>query len=469
VRTARKWYIELTDHLQIVRRFAGFEDKRQTEALGRQIERLIYCRAAGEQPDIQLSQWLERTPPSLRKRFVEIDLLDKTRAEAGKSLMQHLKDFKVSLEDKGNTAMYVKTMTTRIKRIIVGCAFTVWSDIQADRVQHYLANLRNGKKHLSVQTTNHYLQSMKEFCRWLVQNRRATDSPLVALGRMNVAVDRRHDRTAFEIEEVQRLLAAAYKGPERYGMSGPERALLYRLTVETGLRRSELKNLKVSSFDFGKGVVVVAAVSSKHRREDTLPLRTETMEELKAFFTGKLPSAKAFGGRYKRLTDKTALMIQEDLAATAETDSSGNVTKDAISYTDSAGRFRDFHALRHTCGSWLAAMGVHPKTIQTIMRHGDINLTMSRYSHALKNQTAEAVERLPSLPICGPQTQKATGTDGKGIVLADCLADSGAQSFTNMHQSTPNTPSGAIESRDSTANGGIRTHNPWFTKPELYH
>ena len=64
---ARKWYIELTDHLQIVRRFAGFEDKRQTEALGRQIERLIRYRATGEQPDPQLSQWLERVPASLRK------------------------------------------------------------------------------------------------------------------------------------------------------------------------------------------------------------------------------------------------------------------------------------------------------------------------------------------------------------------------------------------------------------------
>ena len=31
------------------------------------------------------------------------------------------------------------------------------------------------------------------------------------------------------------------------------------------------------------------------------------------------------------------------------------------------------------------------------------------------------------------------------------------------------TPSGDVENAVLKANGGIRTHNPWFTKPELCH
>ena len=38
----------------------------------------------------------------------------------------------------------------------------------------------------------------------------------------------------------------------------------------------------------------------------------------------------------------------------------------------------DFHSLRHTFGTLLAASGIHPKTAQQLMRHSDINLTMSR-------------------------------------------------------------------------------------------
>ncbi len=71
----------------------------------------------------------------------------------------------------------------------------------------------------------------------------------------------------------------------RKGMSGPERAMLYRLAVETGLRAGELRSLIRSSFqlDGDKPTVTVAAAYSKRRREDILPLRPELVEELRLF------------------------------------------------------------------------------------------------------------------------------------------------------------------------------------------
>jgi hypothetical protein len=109
-----------------------------------------------------------------------------------------------------------------------------------------------------------------------------------------------------------------------------------------------------------------------------------------------------------RLTDKTSKMIQADL-------------KDAgIPYVDDAGRYRDFHALRHTTGSWLAANGVHPKVAQAIMRHSDINLTMSRYTHTLKGQEAQAIRSLPDLSVATAEQQAATGTNGQ-------IADAGGR------------------------------------------
>jgi len=204
---------------------------------------------------------------------------------------------------------------------------------------------------------------------------------------------------SFEVDEIRHLLAVTGGGPERFGMSGCERALLYRIAVETGLRRKELRMVRVSSFDFETHTVNVAAAYSKRRREDTLPLRAETCAALEAFFAGKMPGAKAFGGRYKQLTDKTAKMIEADLAAAG------------IAYTDAQGRYRDFHALRHTTGSWLAANGVHPKIAQAIMRHSTIDLTMSRYTHTLRGQEADAVAKLPDLSMPDRQEQKATGTD----------------------------------------------------------
>ena len=89
-----------------------------------------------------------------------------------------------------------------------------------------------------------------------------------------------------------------------------------------------------------------------------------------------------------------------------------------IEYQDDSGRFVDFHALRHTAGSLLAASGVHPKVAQSIMRHSDINLTMSRYSHVFSGQESEAVAKLPDFSMVGQQQAKATGTDGETVHTA---------------------------------------------------
>ncbi len=114
-------------------------------------------------------------------------------------------------------------------------------------------------------------------------------------------------------------------------------------------------------------------------------------------------------------------------------------------------------------------MNVHLEVIREIMRHGDINLTMSRYGHTLRGQEAEAVVKLPDLSLPTSQAQKATGTDGRAIDLGANLAELSAQPCTDKHSRAQSTPLRDSENAVLTANGGIRTHNPWFTKPELCH
>lgn len=71
--------------------------------------------------------------------------------------------------------------------------------------------------------------------------------------------------------------------------------------------------------------------------------------------------------------------------------------------------FADLHSLRHTCGNMLTAAGVHPKTVQEIMRHGDINLTMGTYTDLQDSEKAEAVNKLPPVKMLRPKQAK-TGT-----------------------------------------------------------
>jgi len=74
------------------------------------------------------------------------------------------------------------------------------------------------------------------------------------------------------------------------------------------------------------------------------------------------------------------------------------------------GEVLDFHALRHTCGTWLAMSGAHPKAVQAVMRHSTITLTMDTYGHLFPGQEADTVARLPAMLTDPPEALRATGT-----------------------------------------------------------
>ena len=51
------------------------------------------------------------------------------------------------------------------------------------------------------------------------------------------------------------------------------------------------------------------------------------------------------------------------------------------------------HGTRHTCGSLLAALDVHPRVASLILRHSKIALTMEIYTHIPSDLTRTALHR----------------------------------------------------------------------------
>lgn len=410
-RKTKKWYLDFFTADGIRHKLPLFTDKRACEGVKNTITKCLSCKVAGMAFELELQRKLDVLPRRILLKLSAWGLLDNARVEGSKPPVRLIKDsltgklrladclladFEQFLLAKGDTKKHVAIVVSRAKRVIEGGGFKNWSDVSPNKVQTYLTNLRNNGKGISAQTFNFYLQAIKEFCRWMILERRASENPLQHLKGLNVRTDRRHDRRALEPDDIRRLLEATKAAGERFGMTGYQRALLYRLAIETGLRRAELKSLKVSSFDFENCTVTVEAGYSKNRRQSTLPLRKETAAVFANFLAGKLPTVQVFD-----IPDKTAKMLRADLANAG------------IAYVDEAGRFADFHSLRHTTGSLLAASGAHPKVAQSLMRHSDINLTMSRYTHIFRGQESETVEKLPDFSLPGPQTQGTieTGTD----------------------------------------------------------
>ncbi len=71
----------------------------------------------------------------------------------------------------------------------------------------------------------------------------------------------------------------------------------------------------------------------------------------------------------------------------------------------------DFHALRTTCLSWLAAANVPLRTLQEFARHSTPTLTMNVYAHTLQGSLGGAAARLPDLSCSPDESMRATGTD----------------------------------------------------------
>ena len=427
-----KWYIEFRDHLQLIRRLPAFTDKRQSEALGRQIEKLVGCKVSGDPLDAELARWLECIPASLRDRLAKIGLLDSSRIAAGKLLKEHIADFGQSLIDKGDTRKQAQMTVSRVKRIVKNCKFVTWSDINASRVQRCIARMQESG--LSKKTANYYLKAFQHFARWMVEDGRTTTSPVAHLRAVQVdKQDLRRQRRPLEEDQVRRLLEATQAAGPRFRLTGYQRAMIYRLAVESGLRANEIRMLKVGSFDFDNNTVTVQDHTAKNRKEKTLPLRPDTAAEIKELLANKLPAAQAF-----KVPGKPIDMLRPDLKAAG------------IDYVDDAGRYCDFHSLRHTTGSLLAASGVHPKIAQELMRHSDINLTMSLYTHTLRGQEADAVNSLPDFSRPSSQSQKKTGTDDVNVtdsVLASCLALSCAGHSPTMPLGEKANITGGIENR----------------------
>src|SRR4051812_36243511 len=114
---------------------------------------------------------------------------------------------------------------------------------------------------------------------------------------------------------------------------GEDRAMLYLIASNTGLRAGELTRLTPSSFDLqgSPPIVTVEAAYSKHRREDILPLRPDLAALIGDYLAGKPKDAPIWPGSW---VDRAGEMVCHDL------EEAGIISR------GESGRAFDFHALR---------------------------------------------------------------------------------------------------------------------------
>ena len=442
-RETSKWYVEFRDHVGQVRRLAAFKDKKASAELGNKAEDLASYRAARKDPAPLLS-WIESLSPAIAEKFVAWGLLDRGHVAANKSLVDHLNDYKEHLLSCGRDHAHVKWTVSQIQKVIDGCGFKFWGEVNAHRVQTYVAGLRRGK--LKARSRNGYYTAFKSFANWAVEKERIPYSPVATLQLLEITDER--ERRHMALDEFRWLLSVTASSADRFGMTGEERALLYRVAAETGLRASELKSLTRASFklDGKEPIVTVQRGSTKNRKGAMLDLSAELTGKLQKWLETKMPAAPAFN-----MPDSThtAEMLRQDMAdaraawieeAKDAEDRQKREQSCFLAYVDDSGAVLVFHSLRHTRGVWLFEHhGAGPREVQELMRVSSIAL-VDRYTRSLRVAGRSIADRSPDLSPPQREEKRATGTDGaavfpsqSGTSLGALLGATGRTSTQNLH------------------------------------
>ncbi len=465
-RTARRWAVEVKDRGGILRRLAAFTDRGASEALGRRLEQLAARGEVREAPDRELSLWVSGLSAKMREKLARFGFLDVRAVEGAKALSAHVAAFVSYLESKRVGARHLEAVKQNLERMFEKAKIGSLHEATPGRLQGALAAFL--EKGLAPRTVNTYRAALRGFFRWAVRERLAVEDPTVSLVRFNEAVDVRRVRRALSTEEIGWLLRAAERAPARFNMEGRERALYYRLALESGLRAGELRTLTRGSFDLdGKPpTVTVRASCSKNGKEATLPLRADTAALLAVHLEDRLPAALAFAAPS---VSNHADMLREDLRAAraawiVATPDKGERRKrwrsDTLRDKDSSGRILDFHGLRHSFLSALARSGVHPKVAQVLARHSSVTLTLDRYTHTAMESLEAAVEALPAVPSADPE-RAAVAAGGEAENPPELLGVLlGVPSGSDDDAPSPS-------EREDGASGGSRTHNRPLTKRGL--
>ena len=334
-------------------------------------------------------------------------VIDRLAVHRKRPLTNHVDDWRASLAASGRGDDYVTLKVTRVRTAFDSCGFNITPDLSADRLETYLLDLRTRQRR-SIQTSNDWLQAVRQFCRWMVANDRLERDPFSRLKPGNAGLDARRRRGEFSPDERVKILATASASRTAFrGLQGPQRAMLYRLALGTGFRAAELSALVPDYFDLSADTpaIVLPAEFTKNRKGALQPLGEELAAALRSYLKGLQGKEPIWPGKW---VDRSADMLKGDMVTAG--------VPVQVEGTEGA-ETRDFHSLRNSYISDLMRTGADLKQAMTLARHSDPRLTAKRYARTRLHDLGSVVNKLPqSYPPSSSQALlRRTGTDTAAV------------------------------------------------------
>lgn len=286
------------------------------------------------------------------------------------------KDFKTLLSvffnyltvEKGlaqNTLESYKNDLTNYISFLEESAITSPESVTAGLMREFIMNLMNSKS-LAIASIQRHLSSIRQFHKFMVQEGITETDPM-----LNIETPkgwRRLPKT-ISMSEVETLL----KQPGEKSNLNIRDGAMIELMYATGLRVSELVNLKYNNINLEIGFI---STSGKGGKERVVPMGEYALERIKQYIERSRPailkgrsSPHVFISSWGRgLTRQSFWMIIKKYARTAG-------IKQDISP----------HSLRHSFATHLLERGADLRSVQIMLGHSDISTTQI-YTHITRER-----------------------------------------------------------------------------------
>jgi len=177
-------------------------------------------------------------------------------------------------------------------------------------------------------------------------------------------------------DQVGQLVAA----PDAAKASGVRDHAMLELLYATGIRVSELINLRTSNADLGKGLIRVTGKGNKQR---IVPIHTEAIKATQGYIDGaRAELLKGKSSPYLFVTARGGPMTRQAFWASLKI----NGKKAGIFHNLSP------HVLRHTFATHLLEGGADLRSVQTMLGHSDLSTT-EIYTHVVRSRLRDTLDR----------------------------------------------------------------------------
>ena len=238
--------------------------------------------------------------------------------------------------------------------------------VNESQINKYIANLF--KKNLKSSSVNRKISSLKIFYIYLVKKRQINSSPL---SEIISPKKEQYLPSSMSESEVEKLLQSPDCSKK---IENRDKAMIEMLYA-TGMRISELVNLKITDVDIDRSVLKVLGKGSKER---LIPFGEKALDSLNSY----LKERKNSNAKEVFISNRGTKMSRTAFWQRIKIYLSREGLKDSISP----------HTLRHAFATHLLNRGADLRSVQLLLGHSDLSTTQI-YTHIAKQRLGEVLKK----------------------------------------------------------------------------